>query len=350
MSHISTPYVWRCVTTAVLLAGTFAAATAAAQNAGCAGPLRKINVGVSVSPPNVVHTAIYVAKELGLFAKHCIDANVIQFDGGSSPAASVALSQGNTFATVNDYQIGRGMKVKQVWGMAPKAPQAYVVSEAVKTFADLKGKRLSAAGGGVGSFNWRIGREALSKAGLTIDDAQFISQGTAGRLAGLVAGQIDGVALHPEDAFLAIKQKPGLRILSQVADLMPLYAFNAYGISTDVIAKDRAFVVNFVAAMVEANRTIYRDKDKVIPIMVAMTQKPREAVEYAWETMTKACIWSVNEGFDPQRTQWTIDHDAAAGDMDPDKKPAVDQVFDKEIAADGVAAAGGRVTIAGCSL
>jgi len=325
-------------------------ATAAAQNAGCAGPPRKINVGVSVSPPNVVHTAIYVAKELGLFAKHCIDANVIQFDGGSSPAASVALSQGNTFATVNDYQIGRGMKVKQVWGMAPKAPQAYVVSEAVKTFADLKGKRLSAAGGGVGSFNWRIGREALSKAGLTIDDAQFISQGTAGRLAGLVAGQIDGVALHPEDAFLAIKQKPGLRILSQVADLMPLYAFNAYGISTDVIAKDRAFVVNFVAAMVEANRTIYRDKDKVIPIMVAMTQKPREAVEYAWETMTKACIWSVNEGFDPQRTQWTIDHDAAAGDMDPDKKPAVDQVFDKEIAADGVAAAGGHVTIAGCSL
>jgi len=35
-------------------------ATAAAQNAGCAGPPRKINVGVSVSPPNVVHTAIYV--------------------------------------------------------------------------------------------------------------------------------------------------------------------------------------------------------------------------------------------------------------------------------------------------
>jgi hypothetical protein len=131
---------------------------------------------------------------------------------------------------------------------------------------------------------------------------------------------------------------------------MPLYAFNAYGISTDVIARDRAFVVDFVAAMVEANRTIYRDRDRVIPIMVAMTQKPREAVEYAWETMTKACIWSVNEGFDPQRTQWTIDHDAAAGDMDPDRKPSVDQVFDREIAAAGVAAAGGRATIAGCSL
>jgi NitT/TauT family transport system substrate-binding protein len=350
MTNITTRPAPRRVVAAVLAIGCFATTGAAAQTAGCTGAMRKINVGVSVSPPNVVHTAIYVAKELGLFARHCIDATIIQFDGGSSPAASVALAQGNTFATVTDYQIGRGMKVKQVWGMAPKAPQAYVVSEAVKTLGDLKGKRLSAAGGGVGSFNWRIGREALSKAGLTVDDAQFISQGTAGRLAGLLAGQIDAVSLHPEDAFLAIKQKPSLRILAQVAELMPLYAFNAYGVSTDVIAKERPFVVDFVAAMVEANRTIYRDKDKVVPIMMTITQKPREAVEYAWEQLTKGCIWSVNEGFDPERIQWTIDHDAAAGDMDPAKKPSVDQVFDREIAAEGVAAAGGRVTIGGCSL
>ena len=31
------------------------------------------------------------------------------------------------------------------------------------------------------------------------DDAQFISQGTAGRLPGFIAGQIEGVLLHPED-------------------------------------------------------------------------------------------------------------------------------------------------------
>src|SRR6195256_2670033 len=242
----------------VLLTGLTVAATGALAQSPTCPAMRKINVGVSVSPPNVVHTAAYVAKELGIFARHCIDSNIIQFDGGASPAASVALSQGSTFTTVSDVMVGRGMKVKQVWGMAPKAPQAYVVSEVVKTFADLKGRRLSAAGGGVGSFNWRIGREALSKAGLTVDDAQFISQGTAGRLAGLLAGQIDAVALHPEDAYLAIKQKPGLKILSPVAELMPLYAFNAYGVATDVIAKDRPFVVDFVASMVEANRTIYR--------------------------------------------------------------------------------------------
>jgi ABC-type nitrate/sulfonate/bicarbonate transport system substrate-binding protein len=331
-----------------VLASTLLASAAAAQS--CNGAPRKMNVGVSVSPPNVVHTTAYVAKELGFFAKHCIDANIIQFDGGSSPAASVALTQGNTFATVSDVQVGRGMKVKQVWGLAPKTPQAYVVAEGIKNFADLKGKRLSAAGGGVGSFNWRIGREALSKASLTVDNAQFISQGTAGRLAGLVAGQIDAVSLHPEDAYLAIKQKPGLTILTQVADLMPLYSFNTYGIATDTIAKDRQAVVDFVAAMVEANRAIYRDKDKVIPIMVTATQKPREAVEYAWDVLTRNCIWSVNEGFEPERTQWTIDHDVLAGDIDAAHKPSVDQVIDQKIGSDGVALAGGRVEIRGCKL
>jgi len=39
-------------------------------------------------------------------------------------------------------------------------PQAYVVAPEIKTAADLKGKRLSAAGGGVGSFNWIMGRES----------------------------------------------------------------------------------------------------------------------------------------------------------------------------------------------
>src|SRR5215831_12964040 len=254
-----------------------AASPAAAQTCPA---MRKINVGVSVSPPNVVHTAAYVAKELGIFAKHCIDATIIQFDGGSSPAASVALTQGSTFTSVND--------------------------------------------------------------------AQFISQGTAGRLAGLVAGQIDGVSLHPEDAMLAMKQKPGLHILAQVVDLVPNYMFNGYGASTDLIAKDPALIRDLTVSMIEANRTIYREKDKVLPIITAATQKPPEAVAYAWEQLTKSCIWSVNTGFDRARTQWTINNDVMHGDIDAAKKPSVDDVIDEELAAEAVAAVGGPVTIGGC--
>src|SRR5262244_1651844 len=195
---------------AAFLLGALIATPTFAQT--CTGPLRKINVGVAVAPPNVVHTSPYVAKALGFFAKRCIDASIIQFEGGASSTAAAAAAQGSAIISVSEVAIGRGMKVQQFWGLAPRMPQAYMVAPDIKTAADLKGKKLSATGGGVGGFNWRMGREILRTAGLTVDDAQFISAATAGRLPGLLTGQIDGVALHPEDVYLAKKQKPALNV------------------------------------------------------------------------------------------------------------------------------------------
>jgi NitT/TauT family transport system substrate-binding protein len=319
-----------------------------AQSAPACTAMRKINVGVSSAPPNVVHTTPYVAKELGLFAKYCIDATVVQFEGGQSATSITATAQGSAIGAVNDVAIGRGLKVQQIWGLAPRMPQAYMVSPDVKKAADLKGKRLSATGGGVGGFNWRMGREVLRSAGLDVGDAQFIPSAMAGRLPGLVAGQVDGVALHPEDVFLARKQKPTLNLLVQLADLMPGYQFNTYGASTDWIARDRPLLRDTIAAMIEANRTIYRDPARVVPIIMKATEKPKEAVEYAIEVETKNCVWSVNTGFDPARTQWTIDNSVAVGDLEPDKKPTVEQVSNVALAKEAVEAAGGPVTIGNC--
>ena len=336
----------RLLTAACLLLA-FGASGASAQTP-CA-TMRKINIGVSVAPPNVVHTSPYVAQDLGYFAKHCIDASIIQFDGGQSPAAKAAAAQGTALVSVSAIAVGHGVKVQQIWGLAPRMPQAYVVAASIKTAADLKGKRLSAAGGGVGSFNWVMGREVLKSAGLTVDDAQFISAATAARFPGLVAGQIDGVALHPEDVFLAQQKNAGLHALVQLSDLLPNYMFNAYGAATDWIARDHALMVDTIAAMIEANRTIYRDEAKVVPIMMKATGKPKEAVEYAWKVETDHCIWSVNEGFNPERTQWTTDNDVANGYIDAAKKPTNAQVVDVKLATEAVQAAGGRVTIGKCT-
>jgi NitT/TauT family transport system substrate-binding protein len=323
---------------------------AAAQDAAAqtCPTMRKINIGVSVAPPNVVHTSPYVAKELGFFAKRCIEPTIVQFEGGASATSAAAAAQGTAIVSVSDVAVGRGLKVQQFWGLAPRMPQAYVVSPDVKSVADLKGKKLSATGGGVGGFNWRMGREVLRTAGLTVDDAHFISAATAGRLPGLISGQIDAVALHPEDVYLAKKQKPTLNVLVQLAELMPHYMFNAYGASLDWIARDRALLRDTAAAMIEANRAMFKDKAKVVPIIEKATEKPKEAVEYAIDALTKSCVWSINTGFDPARTQWSIDNSAENGDIEKDKKPTVEQVANIQLAKEAVEAAGGPVSIGNC--
>jgi hypothetical protein len=170
----------------------------------------------------------------------------------------------------------------------------------------------------------------------------------AGRLPGLVAGQVDGVALHPEDVFLAKQQKPTLNLLVQLAELMPNYQFNSYGASSDWIARDRALLRDTIAAMIEANRAIYRDRAKVVPIIMKATEKPKDAVEYAIEVETKSCVWSVNTGFDPKRTEWTIENSVENGDIEKEKKPSVEQVSNAKLAMEAVEAAGGPMTIGNC--
>lgn len=327
------------------IVATAAAPPASAEN--CSGPLRKINIGVPVAPPNVVHTAVYVAKALGFFASRCIDATIIQFDGGVAGTAVTAVGQGTAISTLPDTAIAQGLKARQIWGLAPRPPQAYVVSIDIKTPADLKGKRLSGAGG-VGGFNWLVGRAALRLAGLTPEDAHFISQGTAGRLPGFVAGQIDAVALHPEDLHIVLQKKPGAHVLATVSELWPMYSFNAYGAAETLIAKDHDLLHDTVAAMIQANRTIYQDRAKVVPIITEATQKPREAVEFALGELTKNCILSVNSGFVRERTEWTHQNNIDIGDIPADKKLTYDQIADHALAEEAVASLGGPVTINGC--
>ena len=321
----------------------------AAQAKAPCKEMRKVKLGVSVSPPNVVHTPVYVARDLGIFKSHCIEAEIIEFEGGASAANLAAVTQGQALATINATAISQGLKAKQIWGMAPRLPQAYMVSEEIKTAADLKGKRLSATGGGVGGLNWVMGREVLKTAGLKVEDAQFVSSATAGRLPGLLAGQINGVALHPEDVYLAQKEKPGVHVLVDLSKLMPKYFFNAYGAAESLLVKNRAMVRDVTTALIEANRVIYNQKEKVIPIMVEATKKPQDAVSFAYDYLAKNCVWSVNTGFSKERTEWSIENGIENGDIQADKKPAYEQVVDVKLGDEALKAAGGPTKIRGCA-
>jgi hypothetical protein len=131
---------------------------------------------------------------------------------------------------------------------------------------------------------------------------------------------------------------------------MPDYMFNAYGASLDWIARDRALLRDTAAAMIEANRTAYRDKAKLVPIIVKATEKPQDAVEYAIDVLTKNCVWSVNGGLDPERTAWTIENSVENGDIEKDKKPPAEQVANFALAREAVEAAGGPVVIGNCKV
>jgi hypothetical protein len=102
-------------------------------------------------------------------------------------------------------------------------------------------------------------------------------------------------------------------------------------------------------ALIEANRIIYNQKEKVIPIMVEATKKPQDAVTFAYDYLAKNCVWSVNTGFSKERTEWSIENGIENGDIQPDKKPAYEQVVDVKLGDEALKAAGGPMKIRGCA-
>ena len=75
----------------------------------------------------------------------------------------------------------------------------------------------------------------------------------------------------------------------------------------------------------------------------------QDAVEYAYDYLTKNCIWSVNTGYKPEKTAWTVDLAASNGDIPSDKKPTFEQIVAQSVGDEALAAVGGPTTINGCS-
>lgn len=326
------------------------AQTAPAAVPECNSKMRKTSVAVSTVPPAVIHTVPYVAQALGIFAKHCLDVHIVEVEGGRSPTMMAALSKGEMVGQMTEVAIGNGMKAKQIWQMAPRIGHAYAVGADIKTPADLKGKRLNAsgAGGGVGGFNWLMGRAVLGMGGLKLEDARFVPGTLAGRLPGLVAGQTDGVALQPEEVFIASKMKPGIHVLVNLREALPNVTFNTIGAVDAMIEREPDLLRDLVASFIEASRVIYTEKEKVLPIMVKATGQPADAVEYGWKYHTDNCSWAVNTGFRRDRTEATIQYDIDNGDIPADKKPKYEDVVAVKLADAALAQVGGPISIHGC--
>ena len=83
--------------------------------------------------------------------------------------------------------------------------------------------------------------------------------------------------------------------------------------------------------------------------MMQATEKPQDAVESAYDYLTKNCIWSVNTGYKPEKTAWTVDLAVSNGDIPSDKKPAYEQIVAQSLGDEALASVGGPTSINGCS-
>ncbi len=313
--------------------------------AGTAKPLRHLVYGSPVTPPNMVHLAPYVAQDMGYFKQVGLDVEFKSFEGGIGAFRGMVSGGLDVAGTSSDALIAavaQGVQVHAIGTYAPKLSQVMVATPDVKTVADLKGKKMGMQE--VGGFADVMNQLLLDSAGLSKNDVTSVSVTTAGRVAALVTGQINAHALHADQYYTALKQKPDLVTLAKMWEVAPKWWYSAFAAPDDAVKKDPQLYIDFMTAIVKAQRFMYNNKDQTVQIGIKYTKLDPEAVSKGYDDLSKGGIWAVNDGMPKDMVEYTINKKVEMGAVPADKKPTYDQVINSSIVNEAIKRLGGPLT------
>jgi len=319
---------------AMLAAGALALPGAANAQAN------KLTVGLPTTPPNIVHMPVIVARELGLYKKYGVDVQTVQLEDGVKVFRAMLagnLDIGMSPGAVTIIGRSNGGAVKIILANSNKFEASMIVRDNVKDMADLKGKRIGIQQpGGFADIN---SRAVLRAAKIDPKDVSFVTIASED-VPALVADQVDTAILHVEQEMLAKSKVPTLHAIARMWELQPKTLYTPAVATEKTIAEKSAALQAFVNANIEATRTMYTDKAKVLPILVKFTGYPEKIVSDSFDFMVKNCIWDANSGLGAERVNFTANLMTKVGNIKEGKTPKYEEVVDADFAKKAIAQLG----------
>ena len=314
------------------LYSTLAAVAAAAFILpGAAGAqVNKLVVGLPTTPPNVVHMPVIVARELGLYKKGGVDVETVQLEDGVKVFRAMLagnIDVGMSPGAVTIIGVSNAAPVKVIVANSNKFEASMIVRDNVKDMADLKGKRIGIQQ--PGGFADLLSRSVLRAAKVDPKDVNFVTIASED-VPALVADQVDTAILHVEQEMLAKSKVPTLHAVARMWDVQPKTLYTVAAVTEKTIKDKPAALQAFVTANIEAVRTMYSDKAKVMPILVKFTGYPEKIISDTYDFMVKNCIWDANTGLGPERYNFTADLMTKVGNIKEGKTPKYESIVDMQ--------------------
>ena len=311
--------------TIVILAALAPAGISVAQ-----APRRTLVIGMPVTPPNLPHLGVYVAKDLGYFDEEGINLELAAFEsdlqslrGGVS--GSVDILGASSEPVIN--AISRGAKIRSIFSYAHRLTVVMAAQESIRRPADLRGKNLGIQE--VGAFREVMTRAVLHSAGLTQQDVNYVPVSSAGYITALIGNKIDTAILHIDQAYMARTKKASLHPLVPLWEIMPSYWYGTFSTTEELLRKDSDLLARAVAAIIKAHRFMYRNKERTLDLASKHTGYPKEVLGPAYDALAAAKVWPVNDGIPAEMVQVTINKMLEIGLLKENEKPKVEQVVDR---------------------
>ncbi len=288
---------------------------------------QNLKIAVPVTPPNVVHLPPYVAQELGYFKDENLTVELVRFEGGVGALRSMVAGGVDLAGTSSEplvTAIAQGVEVRAIGTYSPAISQVFAVSAAIKTSADLKGKKIGIQE--PGGFADALSRAYLKKNNIDAKDVSFVTTTTAARVQQLAAGNVDTGILHVDQILGLQKTAPQIHVLANMWEVLPDYQYAVYAAPASQVGSDKYECV--MRALTRANRAMYdsAQRAKVLDMAVRETKAERAIVEAAFKTLEQAKAWPQNDGLPRKNIEGTVQ--SLVENKQIDKAPKYEDIVD----------------------
>jgi ABC-type nitrate/sulfonate/bicarbonate transport system substrate-binding protein len=274
---------------------------------------------IALANHSVSMTAIYVAKQLGIFESYGYDARVLVLE----PRAGIgALLSGDLdcYTAIGSTARAalRGAPVRVGLVALNRSDFILVGNKEIVSIEQLRGKVI----GGYtpqGTVNVVLG-ELLRRKGLRPGEYRVVNAGTA-RAAALSSGSVPAAMLNSVETVRLVKQ--GFHVLARAADELEMPQ-SGLGMSVTAMQSRRDFLRPVAQAVLEAIRVIATQRDKTLPVLMKQLAINQDEAGFIYDAIHKG--WAVDGKPTPGALKLELELDQKDAGLKELPKP--EQIYD----------------------
>jgi ABC-type nitrate/sulfonate/bicarbonate transport system substrate-binding protein len=225
-------------------------------------------VRMGLSSVSGLHSAMWVAEQKGFFRRYGIDAEVIVTgQGGTAGIGALLANDIQLVSSAGDLLVAaalRGGDTVMVAGVVNKGLQRILTIPEIKTFADLKGKRVGVTR--IGAVSHVVLQMMLQRWKMSPNDVQVMQVGSSpNMLVSLDKKGIEAAVLTIPSMFVA--EDRGYRVLIDMADTDIYYLHTMIGTTRSYLRGNRDKVVRFLKGFLEGLAFVKQNKKESTDIV-----------------------------------------------------------------------------------
>jgi ABC-type nitrate/sulfonate/bicarbonate transport system substrate-binding protein len=277
---------------------------------------------IALANHSVSMTAIYVAKQLGIFENYGYDARVLVLE----PRAGIgALLSGDLdcYTAIGSTARAalRGAPVRVGLVALNRSDFIIVANKEITNIEQLRGKVI----GGYtpqGTVNVVLA-EVLRRKGLRPEEYKVVNAGTA-RAAALSSGSVPAAMLNSVETVRLMKQ--GFHVLARAADELEMPQ-SGLGVSVTAMQSRRDFLRPVWQAVLDAIRVIATQRDKTLPVLMKQLAINQDEAAFIYDAIHKG--WAVDGKPTPGALKLELELDQKDGGLK--ELPRPEQIYDFSI-------------------